>query len=47
MFQEPLQVFGHEKIVVRISAGYNHSCAITGLCLFMHAIVIQANNYKP
>lgn len=25
----PLQVFGHEKKVVRISAGYNHSSAIT------------------
>ncbi|CAL0319756.1 unnamed protein product [Lupinus luteus] len=26
---EPLQVLGHEKKFVQISAGYNHSCAIT------------------
>ncbi|KAK7316911.1 hypothetical protein RJT34_00719 [Clitoria ternatea] len=26
---EPLRVFGHEKKIVQISAGYNHSCAIT------------------
>ncbi|KAL5127388.1 NADP-dependent malic enzyme [Glycine soja] len=28
--QEPLCVFGEEKKVVQISAGYNHSCAIRG-----------------
>lgn len=26
---EPLRVFGHEKKIVQISAGYNHSCSIT------------------
>ncbi|XP_014524438.1 ultraviolet-B receptor UVR8 isoform X2 [Vigna radiata var. radiata] len=26
---EPLRVFGEEKKIVQISAGYNHSCAIT------------------
>ncbi|XP_057420528.1 ultraviolet-B receptor UVR8 [Lotus japonicus] len=26
---EPLQVLGHEKNIVHISAGYNHSCAVT------------------
>ncbi|KAG5031811.1 hypothetical protein JHK85_015793 [Glycine max] len=29
IFQEPLCVFGEEKKVVQVSAGYNHSCAIT------------------
>jgi hypothetical protein len=29
--QEPLEVSGLKKEIVQISAGYHHSCAITGL----------------
>lgn len=46
-FQVPLQVFGHEKKVVHISAGYNHSSAITGMfLLFMPTVVIHPNKNR-
>ncbi|WVZ19806.1 hypothetical protein V8G54_007128 [Vigna mungo] len=38
--QEPLRVFGEEKKIVHISAGYNHSCAITGRCICMVDFVL-------
>jgi len=39
--QEPLRVFGEEKKIMQISAGYNHSCAITGRCLCMLVLTFK------